>query len=279
MTPLLDGSRRLSLRLESLAEAERDQLPLWLPVGLILGIGAWFWLPDRAQWIAFLLAALGLALGSVALGGGTRWGRSACHLRVRRRFGLRPDLVEGGARRRAAPRARWHDGSHRHDRKRPALAAERVIRLVVRPAGAGLPHRLRVNVDEDKAVAGLDAGATVRLRAWLMPPAPMAVPGAYDFARVAWFQRIGGTGRALGIVLVEPAAGAKPCAPESPAGASAFRPISAAGSAAPKAASPQRSPPATSSAFPRTMPRRCAAPASPICFRSAASTSPPWSAR
>ncbi|HST35624.1 MAG TPA: ComEC/Rec2 family competence protein, partial [Allosphingosinicella sp.] len=71
----------------------------------------------------------------------------------------------------------------------------------------GLPHRLRVNVDEDKLAPGLEAGATIRLRAWLMPPAPMAVPGAYDFARVAWFQRIGGTGRALDIAVTAPAPG------------------------------------------------------------------------
>jgi competence protein ComEC len=32
-----------------------------------------------------------------------------------------------------------------------------------------------------------------------MPPAPAAVPGAYDFARAAWFQRIGATGRALDV--------------------------------------------------------------------------------
>ena len=33
----------------------------------------------------------------------------------------------------------------------------------------------------------------------------MAVPGAYDFARAAWFQQIGGTGRALDLALVAPA--------------------------------------------------------------------------
>ena len=38
-----------------------------------------------------------------------------------------------------------------------------------------------------------------------MPPAQMAVPGAYDFARVAWFQGIGGTGRANQIALIAPA--------------------------------------------------------------------------
>jgi competence protein ComEC len=43
------------------------------------------------------------------------------------------------------------------------------------------------------------------VRAWMMPPAPTPVPGAYDFGRAAWFQQIGGTGRALGIELIAPA--------------------------------------------------------------------------
>ena len=68
------------------------------------------------------------------------------------------------------------------------LAAKETVRLVVRPmAEAELPPRLRINVDEEKAV-GIAAGAMVRLRAWVMPPPAMAVPGAYDFSRVAWFQ-------------------------------------------------------------------------------------------
>ena len=58
-----DASAGLVARLETLAEAERDQLPLWLPVGLVLGIGAWFWLPDADAWTAFLLLAAALALG------------------------------------------------------------------------------------------------------------------------------------------------------------------------------------------------------------------------
>ena len=48
---------QFSTRLEALFEAERAQLPLWLPVGLLLGIAAWFYLPDATGWTAFLLAA------------------------------------------------------------------------------------------------------------------------------------------------------------------------------------------------------------------------------
>jgi len=196
---------RLSGRLEALADAERDQLPLWLPVGLIFGIGGWFWLPGPAAWIAFLLVAGALALAALALGWGTRWGRALVIFALAAALGC--GLIWWKAESAAAPRierARMMDVTATIETVQ-SLAAERTIRLVVRPQGEGLPYRFRINVAEDKIVPELSAGATVRLRAWLMPPAPMAVPGAYDFARVAWFQRIGGTGRALDIAVVEPA--------------------------------------------------------------------------
>src|SRR5439155_11458437 len=45
---------------ETRLDAERDQLPLWIPVGLGIGIAAWFILPDARTWTAFILAAAGL---------------------------------------------------------------------------------------------------------------------------------------------------------------------------------------------------------------------------
>jgi competence protein ComEC len=206
------GLRQIGARLEALADAERDQLPLWLPVGLILGIGAWFALPDANAWIAFLLIAGTAALGSLAVAPGTRWGRALLLFSLTAALGC--GLIWWKAESAAAPRLerpRMLELNAEVESVQP-LAAEQTVRLVVRPIGTGLPHRLRVNVDEDKLVAGLDAGATISLRAWLMPPAPMAVPGAYDFARVAWFQRIGGTGRALDIAVVSPASGRSPSA-------------------------------------------------------------------
>ena len=50
MTAFLRFPARLSVHLETIAEAEREQLPLWLPVALMLGIGAWFWLADAPRW-------------------------------------------------------------------------------------------------------------------------------------------------------------------------------------------------------------------------------------
>ena len=203
--PRAPGLAGLSERLESHAEAERDQLPLWLPVGLMLGIAAWFWLPDRFGWIAFLAGALALALGALAFAGATRWGRALIWFGLAAALGC--GLIWWKAERVAAPRLAREAPMTFTARIESvqALAAEQTLRLVVAPQGEGLPARLRVSLDEEDSVPGLAPGAVVRIGAWMMPPPPMAAPGGYDFARTAWFQRIGGTGRAHDVTLVTPA--------------------------------------------------------------------------
>lgn len=195
------GLSRFSATLEAWFEAERAQLPLWLPVGLLTGIAAWFTLPDRPAWIAFLLLAGGAVSGFLALAPGTRWGRACAIFSLAACLGC--GLIWWRAEQAAAPRI---------ERERlletaatvesvQTLAADEAVRLVVNPVGDDMPVRLRINVDRDKMPAGLVPGATIRLRAWIMPPAPMAVPGGYDFSRAAWFQQIGGTGRALDLAV------------------------------------------------------------------------------
>jgi competence protein ComEC len=190
-------------RLEALFEAERDQLPLWLPVGIGFGIAAWFALPDSPAWTGFLLASAALLAGALALGADTRSGRAIAIFCFAAMLGC--GLIWSRAERAEAPRierARMAAFSATIETVQK-LPAREAVRLVVRPApGQELPPRLRVNVDEKAATPALQPGAVVRLRAWLMPPAPMAVPGAFDFSRAAWFQGIGGTGRALGKVEV-----------------------------------------------------------------------------
>jgi competence protein ComEC len=207
-TGLLSPWTAFSARLEALADAERDQLPLWLPVGLGLGTAAWFVLPDPRSWTAFLLLAAAALLAPLAVAPGSRWGRALAFFCLAALVGCAN--VWWKAERVAAPvlarpqLARF-DATVESLQRLPARGA---VRLVVAPdAAAQLPPRLRINVDEAAAaVPALEAGATVRLRAWLMPPAPPAVPGAYDFARAAWFQGVGGSGRALDVELLAPAA-------------------------------------------------------------------------
>jgi len=57
-------------------------------------------------------------------------------------------------------------------------------------------------MESDSAPDGISTGATLRVRARLAPPPPMALPGTHDFARDAWFRDIGAVGRALGEVEV-----------------------------------------------------------------------------
>ena len=58
-----------------------------------------------------------------------------------------------------------------------------------------LPYRVRVRTMA--TMPGLAPGDPVRIRATLGPPARPALPGDYDFARAAFFQRLGGVGYAL----------------------------------------------------------------------------------
>jgi competence protein ComEC len=196
----------IGARIESRLDAERDQLPLWLPVAFGFGIAAWFVLPGTEAWIGFLLIASAAFVAALALGSGTRLARSLAIFCFAAMLGSAH--IWWKAERVAALRLEYARMAEfvAHVETVQRLSAKQTVRLLVRPAySPDLPTRLRINVDEDKAI-GIAPGAVIHLKAWLMPPPPMAVPGAYDFSRTAWFQGIGGTGRALGVVdNVQPA--------------------------------------------------------------------------
>ncbi len=193
---------RLGTAIEALADRERDQLPLWLPVGLIVGTAGWFWLAGREAWIAFLLLAAAAMLGALALGWGTRWGRALAIFCLAVILGC--GNVWWRAERVAAPRLERPQLASFEGRIETVqrLPARETVRVVVATEGGALPRRVRVNVDSKDASAALEPGARIRARAWLMPPAPAAVPGGYDFARAAWFQGIAATGRALDLSVI-----------------------------------------------------------------------------
>jgi competence protein ComEC len=182
-------------------EREREQLPLWLPVMLGLGIAAWFLLPDAASWMAVIAAALGLALAGVSIGLAKRAGTALLVAGLAIAAGCA--LVWAKAERVAAPiLMRPVVVTFTADVERvQQLAAKDSVRAVLSPLNApDLPKRLRVNIANRDAPAGLARGDRIQLRARLMPPPGAALPGGYDFARAAWFQQLGATGRALGRV-------------------------------------------------------------------------------
>jgi competence protein ComEC len=75
------------------------------------------------------------------------------------------------------------------------------MRLLIAPvtiqglAPEETPVRIRVTLRDQPPVT---PGSAIRLRAMIGPPPAPASPGAYDFARDAWFNRVGGVGFTLG---------------------------------------------------------------------------------
>lgn len=189
---------RVGEAVENWFEAEREQLPLWLPVALGFGITAWAVLPARENWIAFLCGMGGLACFGSALGRNSRAARAVVIFALAGALGC--GLIWWRSVEVAAPRLERPTVATIEARIEAVepLPAQGDVRLLVRPAAdAKLPGRVRVNVPDPDRALRLVPGMTVRLRARLMPPAPMAVPGGYDFARTAWFKGIGATGRAF----------------------------------------------------------------------------------
>jgi competence protein ComEC len=189
--------------MEARLEAERDQLPLWLPVGIGFGIASWFAMTERTGWIAFLFATLAVAISAFALGRGSRTLRSLGIFALAAAFGLaliwaRAEWVATETLQRpVASRFAAEIVSVEH------LPARESVRLVLRnPSDPALPYRFRVNIGEEDAPGGLEPGATVAMNARLMPPPRAAVPGAYDFAQRAWFEGLGATGRAWGEIAI-----------------------------------------------------------------------------
>ena len=188
--------------IETWLEAEREQLVLWLPVALGAGIAAWFALPDATRWTGFLIGAAALALIGVALWGG-RFGRAVAVAGVAMTLGCaliwwRAESVAAPVL--ARPAVVAFEGRVTRIEQLPARD---LVRVTLAPLGrADLPGKVRVNLAEDDVPAGLGRGAVVRLRARLMPPPAPSVPGAYDFARVAWFDGLGATGRGFAPVEV-----------------------------------------------------------------------------
>ncbi len=80
-------------------------------------------------------------------------------------------------------------------------------RFIIRVASAEgfpddvFPARVRLTTRGDPSFA---AGDFIGLKARLMPPAHAALPGGYDFARDAYFARLGGVGNALGRIDTMP---------------------------------------------------------------------------
>ena len=195
-----------------LGRAALDRAP-WLTAAVLAGIAAWFGTSGRDQWLLLLalaaivslaalsvwrgredranllLAAVGLSF-AFALGVGLIWARS--------------EMV--GAEPLERPVFAEFDGRVLERIEQPAQDRVRLV-LATRHPDSGEAIKVRVNVEPEGLPDGVGEGSTVRLRARLMPPAPPMLPGAYNFARTAWFDGLAATGSAVGEVELLASAG------------------------------------------------------------------------
>ncbi len=187
---------RASNAVETWLEAERHQLPLWMPVGLGAGIAAWFLLPAHGAWLGFGAGSLAMAMAGLALGG--RRGRVLLAGGLLMTLGLGVAWVRAESV--AAPRldhevrAQWVEATvlAREDRE-----GRGQWRLYLDPHDPALPPRVRISLRKPPQLRVV-AGAKIRARVSLRPPPGPSVPGGYDFARRAWFEGVGATGYVLG---------------------------------------------------------------------------------
>ncbi|MBM3548298.1 MAG: ComEC family competence protein [Alphaproteobacteria bacterium] len=191
--------------------AERERWALWLPVALGTGVGLYFLLPvEPPLWIG--LCAVVAALAATAGLQGRAVGMAATVFvalslgfalgEIRTRAVATPILdrsvgpvpVEGRVR-----ELDHRDGSIR-------LTLDRLT--IARLAPQRTPERARISLRG--ARTDIQIGARVRVNAILRPPPEPAAPGAFDFQRQAFFERLGATGFATGqlrVLRVDPPSG------------------------------------------------------------------------
>ena len=191
--------------LSTAAAANKGRWPFALPVGMGVGIGAYFQMPEEPIWFAGPLVLAGMILAAVLLrrSGGAAFliamvlafvalGFAAASLRTHSLDGrllaheTPTTVIEG----RIVEFEPYHQGSRVIlDRVRVAALSQPVT-----------PERVRVRLRGHQPA--LKAGDWVRLRGRLSAPSPPLMPGGFDFQRHAYFTGIGAVGFSMGAARV-----------------------------------------------------------------------------
>lgn len=199
---------RLTQGIAPILQTESRRAVLWLPV--LLGVGIWIYFAQDQEpavrtgfvWVAFLLAlAVGQRFGlwfrlpviaalSVSLGYGLAlWSAHRADVpQIRFPVG---ETVEG----RVLEISRSASGA-------PRLLLDRLTIYGMEPEWT--PERVRLTVLDGEHSMMPIPGARIRTYATLMPNGEPVEPGAFDFRRRAYFERLGGVGLVRGAVLLVP---------------------------------------------------------------------------
>jgi competence protein ComEC len=185
------------------AVARVDRWSLWTPVALGCGAAVYFVLPrEPAAWLAWTLLALAGALALLR----ARWsGRRAVAIGLAllafaiagfASAKLRTERVRAPVAPMGLPVTTID--AFVVDIASPGQGGQRLLLAPLRVQGlapAETPIRVRVTLKAETELPS--PGTAIRVRGMINPPPPPASPGAYDFARDAFFDSVGGVGFAL----------------------------------------------------------------------------------
>lgn len=192
-----DGIRGFWLRTRA---REAPRVVLWIPVLLGAGIAIYFSLPEEpGRWIAPGAMALAMAFGLLGRSVGAVRALAVAVCATTLGFAV----VQWRANAVAAPVVERRAGpvslTGRVLAVEPRADGVRVLldRLSIdRLAPAATPETVRLRLNDP---GGIRPGDDVRIaRVFLMPPPLPSAPGAFDFARQAWFEALGAVGYARG---------------------------------------------------------------------------------
>lgn len=200
------GWRRPGAWLAQAAEAETERWPLFLAPVFGTGIGLYFALPMEPP------AGLGFGLLAVALLGGWLGRRRRAWILLflgLAALALGFALAQARSRAVAAPVLEApHTSAMVTGQIERVEALSRGWRVILRaPWVSGLekaatPEKLRLALGLGES--DLEPGQWIRVEAELFPPPPPVAPGAFDYPRQAYFQRLGAVGFALDRVQLVP---------------------------------------------------------------------------
>jgi uncharacterized protein DUF4131 len=256
-------------------EAEADRWFVWLPVLFAGGIVTYFALenePDPRVAVALVTGALGLCLAlraaplGLAIGGAfLAFALGFADAKLRTEMARAPVLSHEL---RYVPVTGFIENHELRDKGRARLTL-RVIALDDLQQ-ANRPYRVRLTLPAKGDLID-QTGAVVTLKATLQPPPEPVEPGGFDFARQAWFARLGGTGYATSKIELAELDASPPgiSLPGPPSMGCVLPSITAFGPRFPArpGRSPWRSSPENRAAFLKRRSKRCAIRVSRTSYR------------
>ena len=194
----LGTQSKLFVVIENCLDQERDQIPLWFPVGVGFGITLWQFFGTSAS-AGLAMACAALLIFGILAPPYSRIRQLARMAAIAILLGF--FLIAFRSHTVAEPVLGkiWIGEFYGQIEAVENISARNVYRLrLATGSSSDLPPFVRVNLTPEQYQDHFQPGAIIRLRARLLPPAGPTLPGGYDFARRAWFQQIGATGTALG---------------------------------------------------------------------------------